>query len=421
MKRTFLATALSVALTAAAVGTAEAQTYRSFAEEYAGLVRSARLRLGPLLFFPSLTLSNLGYDDNVYYGGPEKSRVRDYHATLSPGLKVYWPFRGTLIAWLRENPEYVFYLRESYQRALKNSWAAGARYLLFHRFALDAEYIREARRQRLSREWPVPVDDVVESWQAGVHFETARRTAFGLTAFARRLGYEEVAAGEAASALGRLFNRREKGAQAELFYQVFVDGYAFLLGRWMDYAFDDPSQYYRNAREASLGLGIRFPLLGRLRGTLNLGYKNFEATAEGLKPYRGLTGDTGLDFQSGRFILRLAYKRDIVFSVYEGAGYYVEDGWGGGLSFRLTRVFKVDYNYEAGRTAYPGWIGEAESDFGAASGRKDRQIQHAFGLTVRLSKALGVNVAWNALRWRSTLPSFDRSRNYLGVNLTTDF
>jgi len=418
MRRSVLLAVFVAALSAAAARTAEAQSYRTFAEEYDGLIRDARLRIGPLLFFPSILLRDLGFDDNIYYDAAGRL-IRDYHATISPEVTVYLPVRRTLITWFRENPEYVFFLKQNHERSFKNSWGAGVRYLLFHRFILDAEYGREAHRRRVSRELPIPADDIGESWRAGFHYETARRTSFGISLFSQRLGYGNVTVGGTTTALGRILSRLERGAQAEIYYQVFVDGYAFLIGRRVEYAFDDPSQFYRNSEVKSLDFGLRFPLLGRVRGTLNLGYKRLDPRAEGLRPYSGFSGDTGLDFRVGRVEFRLNYRRDLVFSAYEGTGYYIEDGVGGGISFRLTRFFLLDYNYSTGRTAYPGQGGEAVAESRSEGERTDRHRHQGFGLTIRLSDALGINVGWSAYHWLSTAPGFDRRRNFFGVNLTT--
>jgi hypothetical protein len=421
MKRTVALGAIAVALSLSLAAKAGGQTYRNFAEEYASLVRNARWTLGPLIFSPALRVRDLGYDDNVYFEGPSGRLVRDYGATISPELKVYVPFRGTFLFWLRDNPEYVFFLRESRERALTNSYGAGARTFLFHRFSLDVEFGREAHRQRVSSELPVPADDIAERWQAGFHLETARGTALGFTVFQRRLSYGGASAEVAAAPLSQLFNRVERGADAELYYQLFTDSYLFLIGGFVEYAFDDASQSYRDAVAKTVSLGIRFPLLGRLRGTLSLGYKRFEARTEGLPPYNGFRGDTRLDFQTGRIVIRLDFKRDLVFSAFEGAGYFIEDSVTGGVSLYLTRIFSLDYNYSMGRGAYPERAAGLTPGPELENGRKDTHSLHGLGFTVRLSETLGLSVAWNAFRWGSTVQGFDRRRNFIGANLTSRF
>lgn len=398
-----------------------AQTYRSFGEEYAGLIRDARWRFGPLLLFPVVLVRDFGYDDNVYFEGSSGRLVRDYGGTLSPELRVYWPIRGTFLAWVRENPEYAFFLKESHQRALTNSYSAGLRTVLFHRFTLDAEYGRESHHQRVSRELPVPARDTAETWRAGIHFETARRSSLGLSAFSRRMDYRDIVLGDTPTPLSRLFNRRERGLQADLYYQVLPESYLFLIGQLTEYAFDDPSQAYRNAVSQSVNVGLRFPLLSQLRGRVSLGYRRFRADGEGLEPFSGVSGDTSLDYQSGRLVFRLDVRRDLVFSAFEGAGYFVDGSFRGGASLYLTRIFLVDYNYTFGRSSYARVDPAAVPAAGYENGRQDTQHLHSLGFTVRLSERFGLSVAWNASRWASSLPGFDRRRNFIGANLTTRF
>ncbi|MHB8054911.1 MAG: outer membrane beta-barrel protein [Candidatus Aminicenantales bacterium] len=397
-------------------GTLSAQSYQIFADEYQRLLTQSRWKLGPFRLFPTISVRDVGYDDNLYFGGYNIGRKKDFTATLSPEIKAYWPFRNSFIFFVRENPEYAYYYRESQQRAFTNSYGAGLRYLLLGRFVFSGEVGNDVHRRRLSSEFQIPVNDRTRSFQAGLSFETARKTSIGITGAVRKISYEEIKYNPEDAPVAQLLDREEREIGAEAYYQLFTDGFLFVRGDYQEYRFLDDKALWRDSAAASFWTGVRFPLLGRIRGVLNLGYKKFDPKTAGEPPFQGLVGNTGLDLRTGRFACRLDFARDMVFSSYAEIFYFVENSARLGGSAYLTSFLKIDYDYYGGRADYSARGGEAGSE-----GRVDRHRNHSVGLQVRVFKTAGIGISWNFERWTSNIGDFDRSRNFIGLAFTRSF
>ena len=396
-------------------GALSAQSYQIFGDEYQRLLQS-RWHLGPLRLLPTIALRDIGYDDNLYFGSDDGAPKEDFTATLSPEIKVYWPLRNKFIFHFRDNPEYAYYYRESRQRAFTNSYGAGLRMLLLGRFVLSGSFGNDVHRRRLSSEFQIPANDRTRSYQFGLSYETARKTSIHFTGAVRKISYEEINYDPGDGPVARLLDREEREAGAEAYYQIFADGFLFVRGEVREYRFRDDQALWRNSEAASAWAGIRFPLLGRIRGLLNLGYKKFDPKRAGEAAFAGLVGNTGLDLRTGRFGVRLDFSRDLVFSTYADVYYFIENSGRLGGSLYLTSFLKINYDYSLGRADYSTRAGEM-----GAEGRVDRHRNHSVGLLVRVFKTAGIGISWNAERWTSNLGNFDRARNFFGVAFTRSF
>ena len=397
-------------------GILSAQTYQIFTDEYQHLITQARWKLGPFRIFPTVSIRDVGIDDNLYFGSDRGEPKKDFTATLSPEIRVYLPFRNSFIFYFRENPEYAYFHRESQQRAFNNSCGAGLRYLLLGRLVLSGEAGDDVHRRRVSSEFQIPANDRVRSLQAGFSFETARKTSIGITGAVRKISYEEVHFNPEDAPVSRLLDREEREIGAEAYYQLFPDGFLFLRGDFREYRFLDEAALWRNSTATSFWAGLRFPLLGRIRGVLNVGYKKFDPKTAGESPFHGLVGNTGLDLRTGRIAARLQFVRDLVFSSYADIFYFVEDSARLGGSLYLTSFLKFDYDYSRGRADYSVRAREEGSE-----GRVDRRRNHSLGLLVRVFRTSGIGITWNFERWTSTLGDFDRTRNFFGLAFTRSF
>jgi hypothetical protein len=411
--------AAAFVLTLAASGRLGAQSYRSFFGEYETIVKEARLSFGPFRIFPALRLKNVGYDDNVYFGSA--GTTPDYTATVSPEVRIFLPVRQRWILWLSENPEYAFFLRERDLRGWTNSASAGVRGLLFGRFILAFEYGAGESRRPVSSELPLPAKDRSRGWKAEAFIETARQSFFGVSAGVRSIGYEDASIAGNDFTLSRVFDREERFASFEFYYRIFSASHLFLSVRRDDYRFSFEESRNRNALATSISAGVRFPVLGRVQGRISLGYKSFAAGSGNIPGYSGLIGDTGFEASLGRWGLRLAYSRDIVFSFYEENGYYVEQRLGPGVFVRLTDFLRLGYNLGLGRSDYPVPSGTANEGGTPGRARSDAHVVHTADLVLRVYRTYGAGISVSTLRWNSEAAGIDRRRTFVGLALTSRF
>ncbi|MDD8026461.1 MAG: outer membrane beta-barrel protein [Acidobacteriota bacterium] len=410
MKKPILAAAAFILLAAAFLS---AQTYVSFRDEWEAVVHNAPWTLGPFRLFPSLSLRNVGYDDNIYFG---VKREPDYTGTFSPELKVYLPIGGTILLSASENPEYTYYVRESARRSFDNSFSAGLKALLLSRFVLSGQYQDGSHRRQLSPEVGILVTDRSRGWDAGLSFETANQTVFGLTLYSHDLTFESYQADPGGLTLSEALNRTESGGRFEIDYRAFYKGYVFLGAETSEYEFDSTSMAWRNAVGRRYFAGARFPVGESIEGTVSLGYKEFRPRAEGQADFSGFVGSADLSARLGRIGLRARFGRDNVFSTYTDVLFFIDTTMGAGASFYLTDFIRLDYDFDVGVSDY-----SAAETGGAVDGRTDRHTTHAAGFVVRIFRTTGLGLTWNKAFWTSTVPGWDRQRSFIGAYLTYRF
>ncbi len=413
---------IAAVLAAVACGSAYGQTYKNFDVELNEIRSGARLRVGPFRFVPDFRLTNIGYDDNVYFRGLGDKTVGDYTGTVSPEVRAYLLLGRSLILSLTENPEYQYFARETPLRRFTNSFAPGARLRLFNRLVFSGNYHFLKHQRRASSEFTSLVTDTGKGTKLSAFYETPRGSAIGLSRAVERFLYEDIILPDSEFLLSRSLNRKETTGTAEFYYPVFAESFFFVTAGATTYEFEDPSYRWKNSRSFQVSSGLRFPFMGRARGTLSLGYKKFTPDSRGQKSYSGLIADTDLDFRFGRIELRFGLGRDNYFSYLEEALFYVEDSMSPGVSFRLTRRFRLDYDLRYRWLRYP----EPFHFFGPGGepveiSRRDTHRVHSIGLSIFFFRKTGIQLSYNLMERASNAPGFSLNRNFFGVSLIQDF
>ena len=413
-----LAVTLCLALTA---GRLAAQTYRTFEDESKGIQARTGFRMGPIKIVPSLLAANIGYDSNVLYRTAAQEPVSDTVATVAPELQAFWLLGRSVILSFTDVAEYYYYRRQEGLRTLGNSATPAARILL-GRLSLSGDYHVLNSQKRGTSEISEPVLNSQQGWHARVFYETPRGTAVGLSGATDDFRFRTAGASLPLDSYARTLDRREQTLAFELYYRVFSRSHLFVTAGASEYVFLHPSSAWRNADSQQVCGGIRFPLAGRARGTIALGYKRFVPRTAGRKTFSGLVADTDVAFRTGRIGFTLGYKRDNDFSIIETAYYFVEDRVRSGLTFYVFRFLRLEAGWQAARWSYPvPYETLVDGQPVVIEDRRDRDRVFTAGLSVRVAGTVGLGVNYNFYMRRSNAPGFDIDRNYLGVTLTYDF
>ncbi len=311
-------------------GTVQAQSYRTFSRELRQIMARELFRIGPFRVDPGISLQRIGYDGNVYYQRETDEPVRDYTATFALPVRVHLLWRDYLILTLTETPSYVYYLEESRERRWNNTLSPEFKFLFMHRFVLSGRYERSSRRVRVTSEFDARVNERNEGYSGSIFYETARETSLGVSASSLERNYEDVDIPGEEIRYSIALNRKEQNVSSEFYYRILGDSFFFLKGGYTDYKFDNPATQYRNSYSFQASTGIRFPLLGRVNGTLELGYKKLIPRTSKLQGFSGLFGNTNINFRVGRFNLSMAYGRNCRFSYWSNNIYYIDNNIGGG-------------------------------------------------------------------------------------------
>lgn len=391
-------------------------------DEWKGIREAARLRLGPLRVDPALRIFDAGYDSNVYFRPAGDASVPDYTAMISPELKAYWLAGNSFIFSFTENPEYLFFLKESDLRAFTNSFSSGLRFLALQRMSLSAEYHVRQHVRRSTSELDRRIEDTIKGWEGGLFFETPRGTSLGISWSLDDYRYRDVASEYLEDLYARALDRRETSAAFEVYYRVFSESHFFATVGLSRDEFRFPESAWRNASSFRAMGGIRFPLIGRARGQVIMGWKSFKPESPVRKPFSGLVSASDINIRVWRLGFDLGYIRDNFYSYLQTAYYYVEDRFRGGVSYYFTPFLRLDASLHRGALDYPEpQVVWHQGQPVLVADRRDVHRTFSAGLVVRMAGSVGLGVSYNFYRRTSNAPGFDVDRNFVGASLTYDF
>lgn len=375
----------------------------------------AAWRIGPFHIQPSLVISNVGVDSNIYYSPTDP--VKDFTLTAGPAATVYLPFGRKFVLWAYGSPRYVWY-KETAKERTWNYFFNGSAQLALKNIFFSLDGIYNDARERWSTEVDIRPRRKEMGYGASALVKLAWKTSFSLGYRTVKYDYADEVTGEGFDVRQEL-NRTEAYGTLSVFYQIsslnrfFVD---LEYGRY-DFEFAERAAL-SDSRSAAAYAGFEFsPLSRRLRGRVRIGYKNFDVLNPDMPDHQGLVGSAQVSLRVNEpLAFRVSYVRDVVFSLWYDNPYYLQSQPGGGASLYLFRFLRLDYDYSNGRNEYP-LVGGG----GPETKRYDQYITHSTGAYFRITKsaALGFVLSWWARD--SNIPSEDDKRTFFGLNLTYDF
>jgi len=404
------------------VSKANGQGYQSFKRELDEIVENTKWRIGPFRIFPQLFFRDIGYDNNVYRRPDFYEPVSDFRFTLSLPVTTHLIIKDTMILSFTVTPEYVFFAQEERERSFNIGYSPAIKLRFLKRFVLSGSYLHQRSRVRASSEFDERVEVNQNEVRSQLFYETARRTSIGFTGTVRDLNHQDIEAPGTDTRYSQELDRTESIGQLELFYPVFSDTYLFVNGGFGDYDFKHPLSRWKDSYSYFINSGLQFPLLGRIRGTLSLGYKILQPYRSNKRGYSGLVGNTRIDYRIRRFAFRFIYARDAEFSYWTNNVFFIEDQYGAGISFYLTQHIRLDYDFLLGNSLYP----EPETirlpdESYVERIREDEIRTHSAGVVIRVFRNTGIGIFVNYWERESNFFFNNRNRMFVGGYLTYDF
>lgn len=398
------------------------QSYISFRNERERIIENTKFRIGPFRIYPIIYFRDIGYDNNVYGERKEDDPVTDYTATISPRVRASLLFRNVFIFTVTENPEYVYFYEQKRERRWNNTLSLEIKFLLLNRFVFTGHYLNSDIRYRATRELDVRVNTLEKEYYGGFFYETARLTSFGISGTMRRIRYEDITLPGEEILVSRRLNREEKSGNIELYYRMLSESFFFIIGGYTEYEFEYNESRWRDSYSFQAYSGIRFPLLGRMRGTLALGYKRLMTKTVGKKGFSGIVGNTRLDLRVRRFGFRVLYERDCNFSYWTDSIFFLEDRYGTGISFYPSRFLRLDYDFTYAKGDYPEPITIRMPDESYEEiKRRDTYRIHAAGAVIRIVRNTGIGVRIFYWERDSNISWVGRERWVIAGFVTYDF
>ncbi len=367
------------------------------------------LRWGPVRARPSLALTNVGYDDNVYQK-TDAPAVGDYTGTLSGRADFLVLFGRRAFLTANGRLDYTAYARESSQ-SFWNEYASGRLTVPLRRFGVYADLAANRYKERPVDQVDARTDVREDRIGAGFLLDLGWRTDAEIGTVRTSWEYDDPDN----PSIGRSLDRTETGARALVRYRALGRTRVLLEAESLDVAFES-AEMGRNATLRRLLPGLDFGEGGRLSGTIQIGPGRLDPEAPETPPFSGTVGEAKVAYRLGSGTTLVAEgRRDVRFAAYQSDVYY------------LVRSYDLKAIHYFGR-AWGIELGGARSrlDFPLTPERVDRGDRAEAGIRLRLMEnSLGRRIEYvlKVTHWRieSTQEFRNQSRTVLGFGAVVGY
>lgn len=374
-----------------------------------GIIANAWRRAAFLYLRPALTLENVGYTSNIYYYS--EIEEPDWTADIGIDLQVSSIIGNRFILSIEENPYYSFYAENTDQRALNNKLTATV-YTYLGRINLKYSYRNDFIRGRPSAEFGPLIR--LQTQENLVSLDYGKQENFFVNLYIKQNNirfYDENYIGS--YNLREHMNREELSGGISLNKRIFTRTQLFLKFAYFEHKFD--YEFLRDGIGRQASLGIIFPEIGRIEGSLEIGAKYSAADSPLFRNFTKPFGTGKVTIKLFRkFKFEFQYLIDNFYSYSNIEQRFNERSGGARMEYYINRNIKIGYNYHSGILSY-----ELLTD--GEKVRQDNFYTSALYFGLRIFKKMGVGLEYRRYRADSDVLSFSRSSDFIGGYLTHEF
>ena len=374
---------------------------------------NVRVQLGPLYINPTISLTNVGVDNNVFNETDDQNPKRDFTLTFTPASDFWLRFGPT---WIDGNikEDLIWFQQYSSERTANTSYRLG---------------------------WRVPLDWLV--LRAGMTYANVRdRPGFEIDARSQRMelgfsGNVEVRTFSSTSLVASVQRQRTDFDKDAVFLnnnlQLELNRVSTTYGGGVKYQItaltaltvmasrvEDRFEFspLRDSDSTAASFNVAFDPAALIKGGATFGYRNFQPLSPALPPYAGATASVNLSYpllDMTRF--GVTATRDIQYSYDVDQPYYLLTGADLSIAQQIFGPLDIVGRIGQQTLAYRDRAGAAV----AVSNRVDRVRSYGGGIGYHLGRdlRLGLNVD------RSSRTSDVARRQYddlrIGSSLTYGF
>jgi hypothetical protein len=334
--------------------------------------------LGPLRITPSLMLTNMGVDDNVFNEATDQKR--DFTFTVTPRADVQFRMRRLHLRYVTAT-DYVYYRKYRSERGTNTSSSARLDVDL-GRLSPYATVSGLNSKSRVNAEIDARARHQDLVYGAGVAFKVASRTSVVVNGTQGKIAYEPDAEFRGV-ALDRSLNGRRRTVEAGLAVALTpLTTLTTALAREQQRFALSPQRDSNSWRVAPT---LTFSPTGVLTGSASVGYRRFQPLSPTVPAYSGVVSAVAIGATIyGRHQMQAVFNRDVQYSYEVASTYYV--GTGGTVTWTWLLLGPLDVRGTAGRYRMDYRGGQAA----------DTSTTYGGGVGYRFSNRarLGMNIAW---------------------------
>jgi Putative beta-barrel porin 2 len=338
-----------------------------------------RVRFGPLWMNPTISLTNIGIDQNVFNDPPEKVPKRDFTFTVAPTTDLWIRLgRSWLTGRIVENLNW--YQKYASERNANNTYDLNWKMPL-SRFQLHAVSTYASVKDRPGFEIDARAPRTLLNYGGDVQVRALTKTYIGVSYAVSTTKFDSGATFLDVNLHDEL-NRESTTKGIAVRHQATpLTAFSITASQTVD-SFDHTT--LRNATSNSIAGGVTFDPLALIKGGVTIGYRDFRPTSA-LPEYTGLTAAANLSyvvFGTTRFAATVT--RDVQYSFEDTEPYYLLTGITGSVAQQIYGPFDVVARAGHENLAYRDRIGLAV----ALTDRVDRVTSYGAGVGFHMGKDL---------------------------------
>jgi hypothetical protein len=372
-----------------------------------------RLRIGQLLINPTIALTNIGFDQNVFNEPDALNPKTDFTFTVTPAVDLrYRLLRTQLAGSVRE--DLVWYQTYENQRSA-NTTLTGGWWIPFNRvtFTLSGRHANLSDRPGFEIDQRAPRTE--NEYGGSVEVRVMPKTFVGLAA--HRLGVDFDEGTDVLSTNLRFeLNRVTTTQSASLRYKwTPITSVSLIVARGQDRFEFSP---LRDADSTAVSTLVQFDPLGILSGSASFGYTSFEPIAPGLPNFDGPTASVNVSYRlMGTMRITVGGVRDLEYSYDVNRPYYVQTGVTGAFTRSVRGPYDVLVRASIMALAYRDRAGVIID----VPNRVDHVYSYGAGVGYRLGKDSRLGVNLDEYRRTSPVPLREYDGLRFGTSITYGF
>ncbi len=295
------------------------------------------MQIGPLWMDPSIALTNLGVDTNVFNEPAELSPKRDFTATITPKTNAWLRLGRT---WLTGSVDegIVWYEKYASERSLNDRYQLGWHVPLNRlTFDIGGNYLNTHDRPGFEIDSRSHHTELGGTASADVRWLS--KTYFGVKASVLRTNFDSTATFEGVN-LREELNRTDTTGAFTIRHELTP-----LTSISVDVAREQQRFEFSPLRDADstqvIGR-ISFDPAALIKGHASIGYRDFEPVDHSLPAYKGSVASADISYTLlGVTQFGLQATRDVQYSYEINQPYYLLTGVNGSIAQKIVGPFDV--------------------------------------------------------------------------------
>lgn len=345
-----------------------------------------RIRFGPLWMNPTIALTNIGIDQNVFNEPLDQHPKQDFTFTVTPNTELWLHVGRTWVVGSMKE-DIIWFQKYNTERAANNTYTVGWKVPL-NRLYVSVGAKRASLRNRPGFEIDSRAQRNETSYDAKIEVRGFSRTFLGVTGSRSKQDFDEANTFKDVNLrdeLNHVTTTLGVTVREQLTSLTSISAAATRSEDRFDYS------SLRDSRSMAVSAGISFDPAALIKGGATFGYRDFQPDSPDLPRFTGTTASVNLTYVLlGSTRLAATISRDIQYSYDINQPYYLQTGYSGSIAQQLFGPFDVVARGGIASMAYENRAGAVI----LSPDRVDRMQTYGAGIGFHMSKdlRLGVNV-----------------------------